>query len=181
MKQQFSDKEIIAGVKADDEPLLKSWYQRDFPYIKNFILKNNGTENDAKEIYQDAFMVVYQKIMDGQFKSTAAIKTFLFAIARNLWFKNLRDNNKLGITEDVEQLQIADIGDTYDWEVDEQEKQVMAQIAQLGLGCQKILELYYFGKKSLKTIAEEMGYKSEKNARNAKYKCMQQLRNFFKA
>ncbi len=179
MKQQFSDKEIIAGVKADNELLLKSWYQRDFPYIKNFILKNNGTENDAKEIYQDAFMVVYQKIMDGRFQATAAIKTFLFAVARNLWFKNLRDN-KLGITEDVEQLQIADVENTYDWEVDEQEKQVMAQISQLGLGCQKILELYYFHKKNLKAIAEEMGYKSEKNARNAKYKCMQQLRKFFK-
>lgn len=179
MKQQYLDEEIIAGVKAEDERILKYWYQRDFPYTNNFICRNSGTQEEAKEIYQDAFMVAYQKIVDGKFQTNAAIKTYLFAIVRNLWFKHLRDR-KLSITEDVEHLQIADIGTTYNWEADEQEKRVMNQLDQLGMGCQNILQLYYFNKNSLKVIAEKLGYKSEKNARNAKYKCMQQLRKFFK-
>ena len=180
MKQSYSDKEIIAGVQAEDDRIIKYWYQRDFSYVKNYILKNSGTESDAKEIYQDAFLVVYQKITDGTFRPTATIKTFLSVVARNLWLKQLRDNHHPMTVEDIGELQIADIGDTYDWRADEQEKKVMEKINQLGQGCQKILKLYYFNKNSLREIAEKLEYKAEKNARNAKYKCMQQLRKTFR-
>lgn len=179
MNQSYTDTEIIEGAKKGMDGILKYWYNRDYSYIKGYILSNSGTEEHAKEIYQDAFMVVYQKIIDGTFQSQATIKTFLYAVARNLWLKQLRDTKKVEKTEAIQDLQIAAIGEEYDWTIDEQEQELMEKLEQLGAGCQKLLSLFYFYKKSLRDIAKQLSYKDEKNARNAKYKCMQRLRKAF--
>lgn len=180
MSQQYSDRQIIDGIKLGNDAILKYWYNRDYSYISSYILKNNGTLDDAKELFQDAFMVVYQKIVDDTFKLNASIKTFLYAVARNLWLKKLRDNSKLlDVTDDINEVQMADITPEYDWETDEQEQKIIEQLNKLGANCQKILKFYYFDKKRLREITKLLSYKDEKSAKNAKYKCMQQLRKFF--
>ena len=180
MNQQYSDTNIIEGIKSDNNQVLKYWYNRDFPYISNFVLKNNGTSNDAKEVYQDAFMVVYQKVINDNLVLSATIRTFLYGVARNLWLKKLRDNSKMMyITDDINQVQMADITPEYNWETDEQEQKIIERLNKLGANCQKILKFYYFDKKRLREITKLLSYKDEKSTKNAKYKCMQQLRKFF--
>ncbi len=179
MNQLYSNRQIIDRIKQGDGAILKYWYSRDYTYISSYILKNNGTTDDAKELYQDAFMIVYQKIIDGSFKLNASIRTFLYTVARNLWLKKLRDNKKNNTIEDIESLQIVTTDNDYNWEIDDQEKKVIEKLNQLGENCQKLLQLYYYNKKSLREIATILVYKDEKNARNAKYKCMQRLRRFF--
>lgn len=179
MNRQYTDEEIIEGVRKRDANILQYWYKRDFSYIKGYILKNKGTEDDVKEIYQDAFMVCYQKVREDTFELKSALKTFLYGIVKRLWWNKLKEHKKQEITEDIQGLKIAVVGSEYDREIDEREEEVIKKLNDLGEGCQKILKLYYFYDKSMKEIAQALGYKDEKNARNAKYKCMQKLKKSF--
>jgi DNA-directed RNA polymerase specialized sigma subunit len=52
-------------------------------------------------------------------------------------------------------------------------------LQKLGENCQRILRLFYFEKKSMEVIAQEMEYTNAENAKNQKYKCLQQLKKYF--
>ena len=51
----------------------------------------------------------------------------------------------------------------------------MAAFKQLGASCQLVLTRFYFEKKSMKAIAEELQIDAA-SARNKKYRCMQKLK-----
>lgn len=65
-------------------------YQQHFPSIKRYILNNSGTEADAEDIFQDAMVVILEKYMLDDFKLTATLKTYIYAVSKNLWLKKLR-------------------------------------------------------------------------------------------
>jgi RNA polymerase sigma-70 factor (ECF subfamily) len=66
-------------------------------------------------------------------------------------------------------------------EPDEPEYEESFQLARralqkLGDPCRKLIELFYYEKKSITEIADEMDYKNPETAKNQKCKCMARLR-----
>lgn len=147
---------------------------------KFFILKNNGDIDEAKDVFQDAIIVLYQKTKNPDFKLTCTIKTYLYSIVRNLWLKVLAKKKKtLSITDFEQYYKVEIVKD----KSDENQKidKILLAIKQLGEKCRLILTSFYFEKKKMDVIAEELGYTNAKNAKNQKYKCMQQVKKIVKA
>ena len=53
---------------------------------------------------------------------------------------------------------------------------VLKALNETDIDCKKILTSYYYDKKSMRDIAEEIGTISEENLRKRKYKCIQKLK-----
>ena len=88
---EFSVEEIIIGIKARDNCVLQHVYKNYYPTIQNFILNNSGSDDDAKDIFQEAIIVIYRKVKeDKRFLLNSSFKTFMYSIARHLWLKQLR-------------------------------------------------------------------------------------------
>ena len=87
--KKYTDQEIIQGIKSGESFAVK-FLVRDFlPVIRYFISKNNGNEEDAKDIFQDALYIIIEKIYNNDLVLQGTLSTYLFAICKNLWLMAL--------------------------------------------------------------------------------------------
>ena len=163
------------------ELLLKEFYIAEYPKTKYYILKNGGTTENAKDIYQEAFFACWKKLSAEKSnpKNKAEIEAYLFTAAKNKWIDQLRVSGKkkiVSIDEKVHHLQADETSPIT--EVQEDEKQLKVTLAafeNLGQACKDILTQFYFHKMSMKAIAESLGLE-EASAKNKKYRCIQKLK-----
>jgi len=100
---QYSDTDIIAGLRNGDSKILELTYKQHYPIILHFVIQNNGTDQDAKDVYQEAIVVLYEKLRQEHFLLTCQIRTFIYSVCRRLWLKKLREKGKyIGKIEDFE-------------------------------------------------------------------------------
>jgi len=173
--QEFTAKEILHGLKDRDTRVLDFIYDNFYFQIKIFITKNHGTEEDARDIYQDALMVIYQKQQKENLTLSCSFSTYLYSVCRLLWLKQLeKRKQQLTVTEEsgiyVEVNEnILDI-----FNLNEKYKLYQDHFNRLSFSCQKVLELFLAGI-PLKEIANILGFKSEQYAKKRKYQCKEKL------
>jgi RNA polymerase sigma factor (sigma-70 family) len=85
MKQKYSDKEIISQLQEGDGRVIKHLVNEQLPVVSYYIIRNSGTEEDAKDIFQDALFILIKKLRDGNIQLISSFSTYLFAICKNLW------------------------------------------------------------------------------------------------
>lgn len=169
------DSEVIDLIKKGDERALDYLYKKNYKMMVNLIVKNNGTEEEAKDIYQDALIVFWQKTTSGELVMTSKISTYLYSICQNLWRKELERKSRYSSEE-------ADKGESTDnVEKDERVRIIHQCLAQLGDSCKKILYYYYFDELSMNDIAEKMGFANADTAKTKKYKCKQEFDKLIKS
>lgn len=176
-KTAFIDK-LISG----DEDSLKHLYVNNFAPVKNYILHNNGTVEQAKDVYQDAFMTTWQYLKTNGFNesSPGSVNGFLVRVAKNKWLDYLRSSTYKKTTFLTEKImentenEVLNFADGQD-EDDARLKRIHDAFRNLGDECKSVLINFYFHKKSMKEIAMLINI-DEASARNKKYRCMQKLR-----
>lgn len=137
------------------------------------VVSNNGSEEEAKDIYQDALIVFWQKATSGNFTLTSKISTYLYSICLNLWRKELERKSKLSNEEK----------DEAEWMEDDKKERIRIInecINALGETCRKVLSYYYFDGMTMSDIAEKMNFANPDTAKTKKYKCKQRLDKLIK-
>jgi DNA-directed RNA polymerase specialized sigma24 family protein len=77
-----ADSEIILGILNDSKEILNRLYSTYFPMILQLVLNNNGNEDDAKDVFQESIIVLYNKVKSGNFELNSKLKTFLYSVCR---------------------------------------------------------------------------------------------------
>lgn len=178
LNKNYNDSEIVVHISRgtkDEDFCLKQLYKENNKLIVSFVLKNNGTEQDGKEVLQNAIIVLYEKIRKGNFKLTAKLSTYLFSIAKNQWYAQLKKNNKFMTIEDEQKERAYGVSSQSDDVIDTNDKKkamVISIMNQLKNDCKEILVYSIYQNYSMKEIAEMMDYKNEQIARNKKSKCL---------
>ncbi len=179
----YSDEQILKGILRHDNLILQYIYKQYYYSINYFIRKNQGSEDDANDIFQEAIIIIYRKIKENDLIfEKSSFKGYLFSVCRFLWLKQLEKrriekeklNDSLPYQEDL-------YDESFNELVLKNEKYGLYQrhFGSLSTDCQKLLQLF-FEKVSLKDIAMIMGYKSEKYAKKRKFKCKELLINRIK-
>lgn len=179
-----SQTELINAIKANDSVALKSLYTSNYYKVESLVLKNNGTKEHAKDIYQDTFIIVWKHIKNNSFvpQNETALQGYLYQIAKNKWMDVLR-SSRFKKTNLISNESV--LADTYEEQNNEEEeeedifrhklKQTMEAFKIMGNPCKALLTTFYFEKKSLRDIAAKLQIE-ENTARNKKYRCMEKLR-----
>lgn len=173
--------QLVSAIESNNEAVLKKLYQGNYPRVEAYILKNSGTMPQAKDIYQEAFLAVWQNIKKGAFQpqNESALQGYLFQIAKNKWTDFLRSasfkktvhtDDFFSLTEETSGIEEATIKEA-------QLQQAMKAFTKLGKECKQLLSAFYFQHQSLREIAETFKI-GEASARNKKYRCMQQLKEW---
>lgn len=175
-----SDDAIIEGIRMDDERALAYLYKLHYPMISHFILNNSGTDDEAKDIYQEGVIVFYEKIRDNSLELTCQIKTYLYSVCRRLWLKRLAEKGKFAASvDDSENFQLPD-EDIQQQEENEKQFEVMSTaLESVGEPCRSLLEDYYLRMQNMQDITDKFGYTNTDTAKNQKYKCLQRLKKLF--
>ncbi|MBX9853541.1 MAG: sigma-70 family RNA polymerase sigma factor [Cytophagaceae bacterium] len=176
---QFSDEDFLAGIRMKNEHALSVLYKSHFPMVLNFILNNRGTEEEAKDIYQEAIIIFYEKVRDGM-QLSCKIKTFIYSVCRRQWLKRLYEKTRYPLKiDDIEEF-IEVEEEIKNAEDDEQNFHLMEEsMNQLGEPCRTIIEDFYISHLSMEEISDKFGYTNADNAKNQKYKCLQRLKKLF--
>lgn len=173
--QEIATDNILQGLRDRDTNVLDHIYENYFQQIKVFITKNSGNEEDAKDIYQDALLVIYQKVIKNTLALSCSFKTYLYSVCRLLWLKHLKESKKQkSFTEDTEAW--IELDSSIVEIIDVNERYVLYQdhFNKLSYSCQKVLELFLAGI-PLKEIANILGFKSELYAKKRKHLCKEKL------
>ncbi|MEL6535721.1 MAG: sigma-70 family RNA polymerase sigma factor [Bacteroidota bacterium] len=168
------DAEILERIERGDEKALEFLYKKYNRMMTRLVVSNNGTPDEAKDIYQEALVVFWQKAISGNLTLTSKISTYLYSICLNLWRKELDRKSRLSNEE-------KDGVEFLDDERDERIRIVHECINQLGDPCKKILSYYYFDGLSMNDIAEKMGFANTDTAKTKKYKCKKRLDQLIKS
>ena len=81
----MDDKIIIELLKSgkQDKAFLKLY--KNYPKVEKLILSKGGSKEDAKDVFQEALIIFYEKVCNTEFKLTSAIGTYLYSVCRFLW------------------------------------------------------------------------------------------------
>jgi RNA polymerase sigma factor (sigma-70 family) len=169
----MKDSEILEKISRGDEKTLEFLYKKYYRMMIKLVISNNGSEQEGKDIYQEALIVFWQKAVSGKFTLTSKISTYLYSICLNLWRKELDRKSKLSSEE-------KDGAEYLDDDRQERMKIIQDCIEQLGDNCKKILTYYYFDGMSMKDISEKLGLANTDTAKTKKYKCKKKLDQLIK-
>ena len=147
-----------------------------YPKIETLIVSKGGSKQDASDVFQEALIILNRNLEKSDFKLTASFYTYLYSVSRFVW----KDIQKKFSKQELYNLNESEI--EYFHSILEEKKYRLAEDAFLELGarCQQLLHLFYNKAMSFKDIAKSMGFKSEKIAKNQKYKCLLKAKDIFK-
>lgn len=169
----MQDQEIIDLIrKGRREKPIKQLY-KEFPKIKNNILKSGGNKIIAEEIFNDSLMLLIEKVSNPDFVLTSKLTTYLFGINRFLWKNELRKQNKHHELEWTDTLIISADDIDYNEEKEEKLNKMEQILSTISDKCKQIINLFYYQNMKMVEIAERLGYTSVNSAKTQKYKCME--------
>lgn len=174
--QTISDNTLLDQLKNEDNASFEILYKFYYPSIEAHITQNFGSTEDAEDVFQEAIIVLLQKVRQEGFVLTSSLKTYLFAIARNLWLKRLRDNKSIPVDNFDSYQQETE---TYAFELHPEptkEEKVTSWLTKITENCQRILKAIFFFNEPMGSLMQKMGWKNKHTAANQQYKCIQQVK-----
>ncbi len=174
----MTDSELLDGIQKGDDKALSVLYKTHYKVASHFVVQNGGADEDAKEVYQEAVILLYEKAVSGHLVLTCKISTYLYAVCRRLWLRKLAARqHSVGQVEEWEEVILGD--DLFEDRKEEHLQAMDASLRLLGEPCRHVIESYYFHHQSMRQICEKMGYANEETAKNQKYKCLIRLKKLF--
>jgi DNA-directed RNA polymerase specialized sigma24 family protein len=60
VKAEFNEQVLLKGLAQNDTKAVETIYRTNFNMVQSFVLNNNGTYDDARDIFQEAMIVLYE-------------------------------------------------------------------------------------------------------------------------
>ncbi len=172
-------KQLQEGESHEVDGALAHLHRQVYGMTLKFVNKYKGADADAEDVFQDALVALYKMARQGRLDPGTNVEAYLFAICKNLWFKQLRKRQEtVDLSNEVGAMPELDSLPLYSMLAHEQQNAFAKLLKRFGEDCQKVLVSYYYDRLRMTKIAEMMGYANEQVAKNKKADCMKRLKNF---
>jgi RNA polymerase sigma factor (sigma-70 family) len=163
--------DILFGIEGDNKKTIEGLKKSVFPFVLNWILKNHGTKEDAKDVFHDALLIVLDKIQTGRLTLNCEFSTYLISVCKHLWYHELRKKSRIVLSEQISDGYI-DI--PYDPIEDKKYQIYLSLIEKLDSRSQELIK-HVLEKKSQSEIAEIMNFKNIQAVADKKKNCLKKL------
>lgn len=172
------DNELLLQLRNKADEAYSLLYKEYFPTIKQYVLYNSGSQADAEDVFQESVIILLHKIDKPEFGLTSSVKTYLFAIAKNVWLKHLRHSKRIFTLDGDILEQFSDDGTSASSSYSDASKEdiVATWLSKVTKHCQRILRAIFFLNEPMDSLMQTMGWKNRHTADNQKYKCLQQVK-----
>jgi DNA-directed RNA polymerase specialized sigma24 family protein len=158
---------------AEREQAFTSLYKKAFPAVAKYVGKMGGSFEDAKDVFQDALVIFYEKSVSGGMQLQSNEQAYLLGITKHLWAKKFR----VSILNSSLDVQLDIVGDDA---LHPSENKLMHYLETAGQKCMDLLRAFYYDNLPARSIAGLFGYSGERSATVQKYKCMEKVRETIK-
>ncbi|MEO1514753.1 MAG: sigma-70 family RNA polymerase sigma factor [Bacteroidota bacterium] len=172
--QSQEDQDLLRGLLNADSRKIRTMYDLALPSVIDWVKNNQGTEADARDVFQEALLALYRRMKQKDFALSCSLKSYIRIICRNLWLSRLRKQQRVELKapEDWATVQL-DAAMVHQTERSEREQLFLERFDALGENCQKILR-WFFDKVPMATIAERLNT-SESYIKKRKFICKEKL------
>ena len=180
VKSELNEQALLQGLANNDSRAIETIYKQNFNMVQSFVLNNSGSYDEARDIFQEAMIALYEKTKSESFVLTCKINTYVYSICRRLWLKRLQQLGKFSGSVDSFEETVSVEDDLEVHQKRNAEYNIMERaLGSMGEPCKSLLEGYYVKKMDMQALAKEFGYTNADNAKNQKYKCLMRLKKLF--
>lgn len=175
----MEEKDIVRKIKEGHEEAIVDLYNKyKGEFVKWSYRRYQINGDDALDIFQDTMIAFYESIQSGKLNQiTYHVKTYLFAMAKNLIFNKLkfekRFDHQADPTDNVAVVNMAD----RDFEITDRHHFMIDQLQKLGEPCYSILKLFFYDSFSMEAIAHSLNYKNADVVKSQKLRCIKELKH----
>lgn len=168
--------DLLADLRGENTRAFGQLYKAYFGPVSRLVIRYHGHEEDAEDVFQETMLVLVAKLRKDNFRLTASMKTYIMAIAKHIWFNQLRakarqqDLSSANPDNAWEEIQLAIEQEKTYWD------HLQYYLYQITDRCQELIQDIFFRGKNMDQIREEYGYSTLHNAQNQKYKCIEQIK-----
>lgn len=172
--ETFTQEKLIEAIRQNDDKVLKWIYQKNYPKVQQMVMANSGTSEQAKDIYQEAFLAFWMNIKTNKFLpgNESAISGYIYQISKNKWLDTVRSQSF------KKTVYPENFPETLEEEIDDKESlliKIEGAFEKMGDTCRDLLTRFYYQKENLTKLAIHFGW-TEATTKNNKYRCMEKLR-----
>lgn len=179
-KKTATDSDYLAAVRNNNSVLLGDLYSQFYPKVLALVRNKGGSAQDAQDVFQDALIVIYKKLMKNELLLSSSFELYLKGVCRLIWLKKHSRNNRVSNVSNPEiELKKIAIEAKVDFQELDRTKLLYNKLEVLSEDCRTLL-LYTFSKLSGAEIAKKMGYTIE-YVKRKRYKCKQRLMELIKS
>ncbi len=170
---KYSQQELIEGILNSSEKIVQYIYHEYYYGIRQMILNNSGSDDDARDVFQEAMIVLYQKLKDTSFILTSSLNTYLYSVARIIWYRELKRRRDLHCVDEFDTLvEYQDMLEAI--EKKERLQFFREKFEELSDDCKRILHLF-LNNIPIRDITKMMGYSSDQHTKNRRLRCKMSL------
>ena len=175
MMKSHTEEAIISGIRNHNSEIFEFVYEAYFPMIEGYVVHHQGSQEQAQDVFQEAMIIVYNKIKSGKLELSCKFGTYLYAVCKNTWLQE-RKKYKLHAEKLKQQpLVVNDPGPLEDPLLKKHLNDLFNKhFSELSEDCQKILSMF-FNDFTLEDIRASMNYKDLHHAADRKYRCKKSL------
>ncbi len=169
----ISDRELVSGCISGDRQAIDALVDLYYARVLSLCNKMLQHSDDAKDMAQDSFVRVFDKL--GQFRYKSSLKTWILSITYNTCINSLNASRTL-VSIDHEADDIHDLNEAEEVMLNEQRIEMIEQAMNLLNGEEKLfIELFYLNDCSIRDLAQIM-QKSETAAKTGLCRARQKLK-----
>ena len=177
--------EYFKAFQSNDQRIISLFYEQ---HERNFkqLLSSKYTITDEDflaDIYQDTIIRLWENIQRNRITIetlTTNIGGYLYGIGENVLREQLRKQKETSI-EELPQLPDDTNDSIEEYEITERNRAIQDTVNNMGKPCAPLLLKFYWDQLSWDIIAQQLGYANANSAKTQKNKCMNKLKNLFKA
>jgi DNA-directed RNA polymerase specialized sigma24 family protein len=103
-KATHPDQRYVTALLNNDAALIDEIYKSCARQVKSYICFNNGSEDDAADIFQEALIDIYHQAKNKDLQLTCPFNAFVFLVCKRKWFNELKKRSLLPVTNNADDL-----------------------------------------------------------------------------
>ncbi len=179
LKDYMNDETLINGLLNEESMAFKYVYSKYKPMIIKLMQGFKLSNDQVDDIFQDGLIILIKNLRNGKFSRQAKVSTYFYGICRNLVFQKSSKKTETTLSSDSEFLldQVQEEVSEMDGLIEKENQfaQLESAMQKISEECRKIFQGFYYQRKSMNELAEELGYTSS-FIRVKKNRCMNHLK-----
>lgn len=180
MRVESQPEPSLEQIRHGDHQVIKDLYKTAYHYCSGYVLRNKGTQEEYKDIFQEALIIFINKAQAPDFTLNCKPKVFLYSIIRFLWLREIEKKRKsnvhLIIDEPEKEFVLIEQNDIEEKiELEKKYEQLYNCMDLLKEECRKLLKMTFFLKMKDKEVGPILGYTSD-FVRQKRRRCMNYLK-----
>lgn len=103
-----TDQRYVQALLENDTIIVREIYSKYAGKVRQYILANSGSEDDAADIFQESLIDIYNQAKNKGLQLTCPFEPFLIIVCKRKWLNELKKRGRQPVTKEVDDVSIGE-------------------------------------------------------------------------